>query len=59
MDISEEELEVLRAAFDWARAGSDLELDKFLLFGGPVNLTNGSGVGGHEKLPIGGHEPAH
>ena len=43
MDISERELEVLRAAFDWARTGAAASLEEFLIVGGPVNLTNGAG----------------
>lgn len=41
-DLSPEELELLRSAFDLARNG-DLELVRFVDAGLPVNLTNGAG----------------
>ncbi len=43
MPLTEEELEVLRALFDHARAGDTARLTEAVDAGVPVNLTNASG----------------
>ncbi|NIL74069.1 ankyrin repeat domain-containing protein [Rhodococcus kyotonensis] len=43
VDLTENEIAVLRAAFDWARQGETDLLRRFLGAGGPVNLTNDRG----------------
>lgn len=43
MNLTEQELELFRSAFDWARSGDCAALQSFLDIGGPVDLTNDRG----------------
>lgn len=43
MNPTENELELFRSAFDWARAGDGAALQAFLDIDGPVDLTNDRG----------------
>ncbi|WP_072803296.1 ankyrin repeat domain-containing protein [Rhodococcoides yunnanense] len=43
MDLTDDELAVLRSAFEWARSGDTAQIKQFLDVGGPANLTNERG----------------
>ena len=43
VNLTDDELELLRSAFDWARQGDSTALQSFLDIGGPVDLTNDRG----------------
>lgn len=43
VELTEEQLDLLRQSFEWARAGDVTQMAQLLALGVPSNLTNGSG----------------